>query len=65
MTKKQLKRLAKEMADYEYTIQTSTDPDKVNRAKNSISHLIESSELELDDMILLDEMIQALLQEKI
>ena len=65
MTKKQLKRLAKEMADCEYIIKTSDDPNKVNKAKNNISHLTESSELELDDMILLDEMIQALLQEKI
>ena len=65
MTKKQLKQLAKKLADYEYTIQTSNDPYKVNEAKDRISQLTESSELEIEDMVALDDMIQKILSEKI
>lgn len=65
MTKKQLKQLAKKLADYEYTIQTSNDPYKVNEAKDRISQLTESSDLEVEDMVALDDMIQKILSEKI
>ena len=65
VTKKQLKQLAKKLADYEYTIQTSNDPYKVNEAKDRISQLTESSDLEIEDMVALDDMIQKILSEKI
>lgn len=65
MTKKQLKQLAKKLADYELIIQTSSDPYKVNDAKDRIAQLTESSDLEIEDMVKLDDMIQAMLSEKI
>ena len=65
MTKKQLKQLAKKLADYEFIIQTSDDQYKVNDAKDRIAQLTESSDLEIEDMVKLDDMIQAMLSEKI
>lgn len=65
MTKKQLKQLAKKLADYEFIIQTSQDQYKVNEAKNRISQLTESSDLDLEEMVKLDDMIQEMLHEKI
>lgn len=65
MTKKQLKQLAKKLADYEFIIQTSSDPYKINDAKDRIAQLTESSDLEIEDMVKLDDMIQAMLSEKI
>jgi len=65
VTKKQLKQLAKKLADYEFIIQTSNDPYKVNDAKDRIAQLTESSDLEIEDMVKLDDMIQAMLSEKI
>lgn len=50
------------MADLERTIQTSDDSQKVYEAKEKMTHLTESSELELEDMIALDELIQKYLQ---
>ena len=50
------------MADLERTIQTSDDSQKVYEAKEKMTHLTESSELELEDMIALDELIQNYLQ---
>lgn len=65
VTKKQLKQLAKKLADYEFIIQTSQDQYKVNEAKNRISQLTESSDLDLEEMVKLDDMIQEMLHEKI
>ena len=65
MTKKQLKQLAKKLADYEFIIQTSDDKHKVNDAKDRIAQLTESADLEIEDMVKLDDMIQAMLSEKI
>lgn len=65
MTKKQLKQLAKKLADYEFIIQTSDDQYKVNDAKDRIAQLTESADLEIEDMVKLDDMIQAMLSEKI
>lgn len=62
MTKKQLKQLAKQLAECEHIIQTSDDPIKVNSAKNRTSQLSEAADLSLDDMIKLDEMIRDLLK---
>lgn len=65
MTKKQLKRLAKEIAECERIIQINDDPYIVNEAKDRITHLTETANLDMDDMIQLDEIIQSLLSEKI
>lgn len=65
MTKKQLKQLAKKIANYEFTIQTSNDPYKINEAKDRITQLTESSDLDLEEMVSLDDMIQNILSEKI
>ena len=64
MTKKQLKQLAKKIADLEYTIQTSQDRDEVNTAKDRMMQAQEAANLELQDMIDLDELVQKYLQEK-
>ena len=57
MTKKQLKKLAKEIAEYESIIQNSEDKNAVNEAKNKQVQLMDSADLELSDMITLDTMI--------
>jgi len=64
MTKKQLKQLAKKIADLEYTIQTSTDHNEVNVAKDRLMQAQEAADLDLTDMIMLDELIQNYLEEK-
>ncbi len=57
MTKKQLKKLAKEIAEYESIIQNSEDKNAVNEAKNKQVQLMDSADLELSDMITLDTMV--------
>ena len=64
MTKKQLKQLAKKIADLEYTIQTSQDSNEVDSAKNRMMHIEQSVNLELSDMLTLDELVQDYLKEK-
>lgn len=64
MTKKQLKQLAKKIADLEYTIQTSNDHDAVHDAKERMVQAQEAAEMELDEMLILDEMVQKYLTEK-
>lgn len=64
MTKKQLKQLAKKIADLEYTIQTSQDRDEVNTAKDRMMQAQEAADLELQDMIALDTLVQDYLKEK-
>ena len=62
MTKKQLKQLARKMADLEHTIQTSNDSQVVHEAKEKMMHLTESSDLTLEEMVALDTLIQNYLQ---
>ncbi len=64
MTKKQLKQLAKKIADLEYTIQTSKDHDAVHDAKERMVQAQEAAQMELDEMLILDEMVQKYLTEK-
>lgn len=64
MTKKQLKQLAKKIADLEYTIQTSEDHNEVNEAKNRMMQTQNSVELDFKEMIQLDELVQGYLEEK-
>ena len=65
MTKKQLKQLAKKIADLEYTIQTSKDNNEVNTAKDRMMQVQQSADLELTDLLELDELVQGYLKEKI
>lgn len=64
MKKKELKTLAKRIADAEFIIQTSTDKKEINKAKNSIMELSNHA-IDLEDMIILDEMIQDILSQKL
>lgn len=65
MTKKQLKQLAKRIAKLETIIQTSNDEYAVRQAKEQMLQINESSELELDDMVRLDEMVLEELQGRV
>ena len=64
MTKKQLKQLAKKIAEYEYTIQTSKDKYEVDEAKRKMVQATDAAKLSLDDMIAMDELVNDLLAEK-
>ena len=64
MKKKELKSLAKRIADAEYIIQTSSDKKEINKAKNSIMELANHA-IDLEDMIILDEMVQDILSQKL
>lgn len=63
MKKKELKSLAKRIADAEYIIQTSSDKKEVNKAKNTIMELANHA-IDLEDMVILDEMVQDILSQK-
>lgn len=64
MTKKQLRQLAKKIADLEYTIQTSTDHNEVNDAKNRMMQTQQAQNLDFQEMVALDELVQNYLAEK-
>lgn len=63
MKKKELKSLAKRIADAEYIIQTSSDKKEINNAKNQIIELSNHA-IDLEDMAILDDMIQEILSQK-
>ena len=65
MTKKQKKQLAKKMAELELVIQKNEDPYKVNKAKDEMMQLTESSDLELSEILEIDLMVSEILSEKI
>lgn len=63
MKKKELKNLAKKIADAEYIVQTSDDKKKVAKAQQEIFEL--SGHVEsLDDMTAIDELVQEILSQK-
>ena len=64
MKKKELKNLAKRIAEAELIIQTSTDKKEINNAKNKIIELSNHA-IDLEDMAILDEMVQDILSQKI
>lgn len=64
MKKKELKTLAKRIADAEFIIQTSADKKEINKAKNLIMELSNHA-IDLEDMIILDEMVQDILSQKL
>ena len=63
MKKKELKSLAKRIAEAEFTIQTSSDKKEINEAKNKIVELSNHA-IDLDDIMVLDEMVQEILSQK-
>lgn len=58
MTKKQMKKLAKEVAELERIIQFSQDKNEINEAKDKQVHLMDSADLELTEMLELDLLVQ-------
>ena len=63
MKKKELKSLAKRIAEAEIIIQTSTDKKEINDAKWKIMDLSNQA-IDLDDLAILDEMVQEILEQK-
>ena len=63
MKKKELKSLAKRIAEAELIIQTSTDKKEINDAKWKIMDLSNQA-IDLEDMMILDEMVQEILSQK-
>lgn len=63
MKKKELKNLAKRIAEAEFIIQTSSDKKEINKAKNQIIELSNHA-IDLEDMAVLDDMIQEILSQK-
>ena len=62
MTKKQLKKLAQEVASLERIIQNSNDKQVIYEAQEKMTRLTESADLELEEMLALDTMVQKYLQ---
>lgn len=60
MKTKELKNLAKKIANAELIVQTSEDPQAVRKAQNQIMEL-SSHVYSLDDITTIDEMVQEIL----
>ena len=58
MKKKELKNLAKKIAEAEYIIQTSEDKEDIVAAQNTILHLTSKVAMDLEDMTIVDELVQ-------
>ena len=64
MNRKELKNLAKKIANAEYIIQTSSDEKEIKRAQMEIMTL--SGHVDsLEDIEIIDELVQEFLQQKI
>ena len=64
MKKKELKTLAKRIAEAELIIQNSSDKKEINEAKNKIMEL-SSLAIDLEDIMILDELVQDILSQKL
>ena len=64
MKKKELKNLAKKIADAEYIIQNSDDDKAVAKAQDAILEL-SGKVSSVEDMLALDELVQEILNEKV
>ena len=64
MTKKQKKQLAQKIASLERIVQKNGDPIKVDEAKSQIMKISESSDMDYDEMVEIDEMVYKILSEK-
>ena len=65
MTKKQLKKLAKELANLEIIIQHNENADEVDVAKEKMIKLTQSTNLEFNEILELDEMIHELVTKQL
>lgn len=65
MTKKQLKKLAKELANLEIIIQHNENVDEVDSAKEKMIKLTQSADLEFNEILELDEMIHELVTKQL
>ena len=63
MTKKELKKLAKELARLENILKTTDDSDTRYHTEQEIMTLTNKVE-NLEDMVMLDEMVMTLLEQK-
>ena len=63
MKKKELKNLAKKIAEAEYIIQNSDDSKAVAKAQNVIIEL-SGKAMSLEDMMIIDELVQDILSKK-
>ena len=63
MKKKELKNLAKKIADDEYIIQNSDDAKAVAKAQDIILEL-SGKAMSLEDMMIIDELVQDILNQK-
>lgn len=61
MKKKELKILARKIAEAEKIIQLNSDKTAVEEAKNTISALMENPAIGFEDIMELDELIQEIL----
>ena len=64
MTKKQKKQLAQKIASLERIVQKNEDSIKVDEAKSQIMKISESSDMDYDEMVEIDEMVYKILSEK-
>lgn len=64
MTKKELKKMAKELARLETIVKTTDDSEVKYRAEQEIMTLTNKVE-DLEDMVILDEMVMNLLEKEI
>ena len=62
MKKKELKNLAKKIADAEYIIQHSDDSKAVAKAQDTIFEL-SGKAMSLEDMMIIDELVQDILSQ--
>lgn len=58
MKKKELKNLAKKIAEAEYIIQTSEDKDDIADAQNTILRLTSKVAMDLEEMTIVDDLVQ-------
>lgn len=64
MKKKELKNLAKKIAEAEHIIQNSDDAKAIAKAQDTIL-LLSGKAMSLEDMIIIDELVQEILNKKI
>jgi hypothetical protein len=64
MTKKEFKKLAKELARLERIVKTTEDTEARYRAEQEIMTLTNKVE-DLEDMVMIDEMVMTLLEQEI
>ena len=63
MKKKELKNLAKKIAEAEYIIQTSDDKNDITKAQKIILELTSRVAMNLEEMTIVDDMVQNFLLE--